>query len=257
MQRARFLRALCCTVSLLSSVAPACAEDAGEATRLSVEPRAIPAETPAEATRESDTREAMCLMIEVGRESLEPAARILRPRDLAGEPLPLRRDRAGDAQRPARAGDCAVHARHRERARPARSLQSRAGAAEIGGVSGRAARPVRQSGTGGRRLQCRPAPGSGVARRHRCDAAGDAQLRSRHHGLHRRGLGEGAEGRQDTGADTDVELSRLDGAAEAGAQSLRHRTRRAASRSVPPKCGACNSPPASAATRRSRCTPAP
>ena len=167
MQRARFLRALCCTVSLLSSVAPASAEDAGEATRSSVEPRAIPAETPADAARESDTREAMCLMIEFGRESLKPAARILRPRDLAGEPLPLRRDRAGDAQRPAGAGDCAVHARHRERARPARSLQSGAGAAEIGGVFGRAARPVRQSGTGGRRLQCRPAPGSGVARRHR------------------------------------------------------------------------------------------
>jgi len=64
MQRARFLRALCCTVSLLSSVAPASAEDAGEATRSGAEPRAIPAETPADGTRESDTREAMCLMIE-------------------------------------------------------------------------------------------------------------------------------------------------------------------------------------------------
>ena len=28
---------------------------------------------------------------------------------------------------------------------------------------------------------------------------------SRHHGLHRRGVGERAEGRQDTGADTDVD----------------------------------------------------
>ena len=64
MQRARFLRALCCTVSLLSSVAPAGAEDAGEATRSSVEEPAIPAQKPAEAARESDAREAMCLMIE-------------------------------------------------------------------------------------------------------------------------------------------------------------------------------------------------
>src|SRR5512132_519025 len=81
MQRARFLRALCCTVSLLSSVAPASAEDAGEATRLSVEPRAIPAETPAEATRESDTREAMCLMIEAAAKAsslpLEFFARVI------------------------------------------------------------------------------------------------------------------------------------------------------------------------------------
>src|SRR5256884_5376345 len=64
MQRARFLRALCCTVSLLSSVGPACAEDADEANQLTVKPRAIPAEKPADAARESDTREAMCLMIE-------------------------------------------------------------------------------------------------------------------------------------------------------------------------------------------------
>ncbi len=64
MQRARFLRALCCTVSLLSSVAPASAEDADEANQLNVQPGAIPAPKPADAARESDTREAMCLMIE-------------------------------------------------------------------------------------------------------------------------------------------------------------------------------------------------
>ena len=64
MQRGRFLRALCCTVSLLSSVAPASAEDADEANQLNVEPGAISAPKPADATRESDTREAMCLMIE-------------------------------------------------------------------------------------------------------------------------------------------------------------------------------------------------
>jgi hypothetical protein len=64
MHRGRLLRALWCMVSLLFSFAYACAEDAGEATRLGVEPRAIPAETPAEGTPQSDTREAMCLMIE-------------------------------------------------------------------------------------------------------------------------------------------------------------------------------------------------
>ena len=64
MQRGRFLRALCCTLLLLSSVGPARAEDADEVNQSRVEPRAIPAETPADGTRESDTREAMCLMIE-------------------------------------------------------------------------------------------------------------------------------------------------------------------------------------------------
>jgi hypothetical protein len=47
-------------VSLLSSVANAFAEDAGEATRSSFQPGAIAAE----GARESDAREAMCLMIE-------------------------------------------------------------------------------------------------------------------------------------------------------------------------------------------------
>ena len=54
MHRGRLLRALWCMVSLLFSFAYAFAEDAGEATRLGVEPRAIPAETPAEGTPQSD-----------------------------------------------------------------------------------------------------------------------------------------------------------------------------------------------------------
>jgi hypothetical protein len=58
------LLAAICIVSLLSSFMHAAAEDAGEATRSNIEPRAIPAETPADATRETDAREAMCLMIE-------------------------------------------------------------------------------------------------------------------------------------------------------------------------------------------------
>ena len=60
MPRARFLRALCCTLLLLSSCASAFAEDAGEATRSS----AVAVQKAADGARESDAREAMCLMIE-------------------------------------------------------------------------------------------------------------------------------------------------------------------------------------------------
>jgi hypothetical protein len=60
MPRGRFLRALCCTVSLLSSCGNAFAEDAGEATRSS----ATAIQKAAGQVRESDAREAMCLMIE-------------------------------------------------------------------------------------------------------------------------------------------------------------------------------------------------
>ena len=60
MQRGRFLRALCCTVSILSSLTNAFAEDAGEATRSG----ATEVQKADGQTRESDAREAMCLMIE-------------------------------------------------------------------------------------------------------------------------------------------------------------------------------------------------
>jgi hypothetical protein len=60
MQRGRFLRALWCTVSILSSLTNAFAEDAGEATRLG----ATDVQKTDVQTRESDAREAMCLMIE-------------------------------------------------------------------------------------------------------------------------------------------------------------------------------------------------
>jgi len=63
MRKVRHLHALC-TVLLLSSFAQAIAEDAGEATRSSLEHRAIPVQKPAEVARESGAREAMCLMIE-------------------------------------------------------------------------------------------------------------------------------------------------------------------------------------------------
>ena len=64
MQRGRILRALWCAVSLLSSVAPAGAEDADEANQSSLKQPEIPAPKPADGARESDAREAMCLMIE-------------------------------------------------------------------------------------------------------------------------------------------------------------------------------------------------
>ena len=60
MQRGRFLHVLGCTVSLLASVANAFAEDAGEATRLG----ATEIQKTDGQARESEAREAMCLMIE-------------------------------------------------------------------------------------------------------------------------------------------------------------------------------------------------
>ena len=60
MQRGRFLRALWCTVSIFSSFTNALAEDAGEATRSS----AIEIQKTDGQARETDAREAMCLMIE-------------------------------------------------------------------------------------------------------------------------------------------------------------------------------------------------
>jgi hypothetical protein len=56
----RAFRAVACAALLLSPVAIAHAEDAGEATRSSFQPRAAAAE----GGRESEAREAMCLMIE-------------------------------------------------------------------------------------------------------------------------------------------------------------------------------------------------
>src|SRR5215204_4045473 len=60
MQRGRFLRALWCTVSILSSFTNVLAEDAGEATRSS----ALEVHKTGGQARETDAREAMCLMIE-------------------------------------------------------------------------------------------------------------------------------------------------------------------------------------------------
>src|SRR6187200_1284135 len=64
MQKVRYLWALGCAVSLLCLFAHALAEDAGEASRSSIQ-------KPAAAARESDAREAMCLMIEAAARANE------------------------------------------------------------------------------------------------------------------------------------------------------------------------------------------
>ena len=75
MQRGRFLRALWCAVSILSSFTNAFAEDAGEATRSGAIQKADG------HARETDAREAMCLMIESAARShglpLEFFARVI------------------------------------------------------------------------------------------------------------------------------------------------------------------------------------
>ena len=117
----------------------------------------------------------------IGCEGQRSAAGVFRPRDLAGEPLSVRCRRTGDAQRPARAGHRAIHAGNGQRAPAARSLRSRTGAAQVRGIPERVAKPVRQSRPCGGGLQCRTAAGAGMAGRLRPYAAGDAQLRLRHH----------------------------------------------------------------------------
>ena len=146
--------------------------------------------------RESDTRESICLIVEAAARDanlpLEFFARVI------WQESRFQADAVGadDAQRRARAGDRAVHAGHRERARAARSLRSGAGAAEIGRVLERAAQPVRQSRPRRCRLQCRPAAGAGMARRHRRHAGADPQLCLRHHRRDRRCMGQGRQHRQ-------------------------------------------------------------
>lgn len=158
-----------------------------------------------------------------GRAGCQSAAGILCPRDLAGEPFPGRRGGAYDAQRRACAGDRAVHAGHRERARAARSLQPGSGLAEVRRIPQRVAQPVRQSRTCGSRLQCRTAPRTGMARRHRPDAGADPQLRLCHHRCDGGGLGEGRQHRQGPAERAADELPRSHGPVEARAESVRRR----------------------------------
>ena len=167
--------------AILLSLAPAAAQDAAPAKTgvaiPSVEELAIPDEAnkgmlkkPAESAGESDTREAICLMIESAARAsdlpLEFFARVI------WQESRFQSDAVGPVtrKRPARAGHRAIHAGNRERAPAARSLRSRAGVAEVGRIPQRIAQPVRQSWPCRGRLQCRSAPGAGMARRHRSDA---------------------------------------------------------------------------------------
>ena len=88
--------------------------------------------------------------------------------------------------------------------------------------------PVRQSRACGGRLQRRPAPGAGMARRHRQHAAGDPQLRVRDHRHQRSTNGQrpGADGKMPERAPTSScrELMAL---LKQRAQSLRRRARAA------------------------------
>ena len=63
MPKGRFLCVIWCAVSLLSSLAPASAEDADEANQSLKQPEIV-APKPPDGGRESDAREAMCLMME-------------------------------------------------------------------------------------------------------------------------------------------------------------------------------------------------
>ena len=164
----------------------------------------------------------------VGGEGLEPAAGILRPRDLAGEPVSVRRDRAGDAQRPARAGHRAVHAGHRERTRRCsipsircRRCRNRPSSSPSCATSS-AISVWRPPPTMPARAGCRngsPAPVR--CRRRRATTSSPSPAPRSRIGRRR------ASGGKHAGADTDLELPRVDGAAEAGAQSVRRRARTA------------------------------
>ena len=204
------------------------------------------------APSDADLRESVCLMIEASARAQQPAARILRAGDLAGEPVPARRGRPAHAQRRARPGHRPVHAAHRGRARPARSVRSGAGAAEIGRVPARARRPVRQSRAGGGGLQCRPAAGARLAFGPAHAAGGDAQLRAGHHRALGRRVGEERQAR--AGAAGAAELHAADGAAAPRAQSVRAEARGAGEPGRRQPVGRAAQPPGSRATMRWRTT---
>ena len=138
-------------------------------------PEAKPAPTPLPPP---STSEAICLLVEFGGPGPRASLRVLRPPDLAGEPLPAQCGRSDDPKRPARPGHRPVHAGNGQRTRPVRSLRSGVGPAESGGIPRRAAPHLRQSRPRRRGLQCRPAPGARLARRTWRPSGRNPQLRS-------------------------------------------------------------------------------
>ncbi len=94
------LRAALCVVvvTLCQAAGQGVAEDAvtgGGIAKPSVEELAI-AQKPAEAVADTNTREAMCLMIEFGSKSGRFAAGVFRAGDLAGKPLSVGCHGTGD-----------------------------------------------------------------------------------------------------------------------------------------------------------------
>ena len=193
------LRAVLCVVvaMLVATAARAIAEDAA--------PAAAPAKSqnrasknpppgtkqgqgakPADSARETDTREAMCLMIESAAKAndlpLEFFARVIwqesRFQSDAVGPVTRSGQRAqGIAQfMPGTASE-------RRLLDPFDPVQALPKSAEF---LSELRKPVRQSRACGGGLQCRTAAGAGMAGRLRLHAAGDAQLRLRHHRHHGR-----------------------------------------------------------------------
>ena len=122
-----------------------------------------------------------------GRGGERTAGRVLRPRDLAGEPL-----QCPGRQPQGRAGHCAIHAGDGGLSRACRSVRSDRGAAKFGELSARSEshssaisgspRPAYNAGPG--RVAALLAEPSPAAER-------DAQLRRDHHRLDRRRMGLG------------------------------------------------------------------
>ena len=133
---------------------------------------------------------------------------------------------------------------------PAQSVRSDSGAAEVGRVPARPAPRVRQPRARGRGLQRRPPPRARVARRHRPDAVGDAQLRCCHHRLDRRAMVQGRRRLRQEAAGR-LRLRRADGDAQARAEPVRRGA--GAARSSPARAspGASFSPRASRASASS------
>ncbi len=154
------------------------------------------ARSPPTRRAETDTREAMCLMIESAAKAndlpLEFFARVIwqesRFQSDAVGPVTRSGQRAqGIAQfMPGTASE-------RRLLDPFDPVQALPKSAEF---LSELRQPVRQSRPCGGGLQCRAAAGAGMAGRHRLHAAGDAQLRLRHHRRHGRRLGEAGHQRQ-------------------------------------------------------------
>ena len=173
--------------AILLSLAPVAAEDTAPAKTgvaiPSVEELAIPDEAnngllkkPADTARESDTREAICLMIESAARAsdlpLEFFARVI------WQESRFQSDAVGPVTRSGQRAQGIAQfmpgtANERRLLDPFDPVQALPKSAEF---LERVAQPVRQSWPCRRRLQCRSAPGAGMAGRHRSDAAGDPQL---------------------------------------------------------------------------------